>query len=50
MREDRLADRPVEYDALTGAVARAAERHSIDVPANRFVLAPLAAIETEFTA
>lgn len=50
MREDRLAGRPLEYDALTGAVARAAERHGIDVPANRFVLALLSAIEPEVAA
>ncbi|MDO0934966.1 2-dehydropantoate 2-reductase [Streptomyces sp. DG2A-72] len=50
MREDRLAGRPLEHDALTGAVARAAERHGIDVPANRFVLALLSAIEPEVTA
>ncbi|MFD2688907.1 ketopantoate reductase family protein [Streptomyces phyllanthi] len=47
MREDRLAGRPLEYDALTGAVVRAAEHHGIDVPANRFVLALLSAIEQE---
>lgn len=47
MREDRLAGRPLEYDALTGAVVRAAEHHRIDVPANRFVLALLSAIEPE---
>ncbi|WP_329223260.1 2-dehydropantoate 2-reductase [Streptomyces sp. NBC_01485] len=45
MREDRLAGRPLEHDALTGAVVRAAERHGIDVPTNRFVLALLSAIE-----
>ncbi|MEV1070048.1 2-dehydropantoate 2-reductase [Streptomyces sp. NPDC050263] len=51
MREDRLAGRPLEHDALTGAVVRAAERHGIDVPTNRFVLALLSTIEpTEVTA
>ena len=50
MREDRLAGRPLEYDALTGAVVRAAERHGIDVPVNRSVLALLAAIEPEVMA
>lgn len=49
MRQDRLAGRPLEYDALTGAVVRAADRHGIDVPANRLVLALLAAIELETT-
>jgi 2-dehydropantoate 2-reductase len=50
MREDRLAGRPLEYDALTGAVVRAAEHHGVDVPVNRFVLALLAAIEPEVAA
>ncbi len=45
MREDRLAGRSLEHDALTGAVVRGAERHGIDVPTNRFVLALLAGIE-----
>lgn len=44
MREDRLAGRPLEYDALTGAVLRAGERHGIDVPVNRRMYALLAAI------
>ncbi|WP_433170457.1 2-dehydropantoate 2-reductase [Actinoallomurus sp. CA-150999] len=47
MRQDRLAGRPLEYDALTGAVVRAAERHGIDVPVNRLVLALVAAIRPE---
>ena len=47
MREDRLAGRPLESDALTGAVVRAAERHGVEVPANRFVLALLSAIKPE---
>jgi 2-dehydropantoate 2-reductase len=50
MREDRLAGRTLESDALTGAVVRAAERHGIDVPANRFVLALLNAMESEVAA
>lgn len=41
MRQDRLAGRPLEYDALTGAVVRAAERHGISVPLNRLVLSLL---------
>ncbi len=44
MLQDRLAGRPLEYDALTGAVVRAADRHGIEVPANRFVLALLGAV------
>ncbi len=47
MRQDRLAGRPLEYDALTGAVVRTAERHGVDVPVNRFVLALVAAIQAE---
>ncbi|MDJ0105245.1 2-dehydropantoate 2-reductase [Rhodococcus erythropolis] len=47
MRQDRLAGRPLEFDALTGAVVRTAERHGIDVPVNRFVLALVAAIQAE---
>jgi len=47
MLQDRLAGRPLEYDALTGAVVRAAERHGVEVPVNRLVLALLAAIGPE---
>lgn len=43
MLQDRIAGRPLEYDALTGAVVRAAERHGIDVPVNRLILALTAA-------
>jgi 2-dehydropantoate 2-reductase len=39
MLYDRLAGRPLEHDALTGAVVRAAERHGFDVPLNRAILA-----------
>lgn len=44
MLQDRLAGRPLEFDALTGAVVRAAERHGVDVPVNRLILALVAAI------
>lgn len=47
MRQDRLAGRPLEYDALTGAVVRAADRHGIEVPVNRLILALVAAIRPE---
>ncbi|MCI1642222.1 MAG: 2-dehydropantoate 2-reductase [Actinomyces sp.] len=47
MRQDRLAGRPLEYDALTGAVVRAAGRHGLDVPVNRMILALIAAIRPE---
>ena len=40
-RHDRLAERPLEYEALSGAVVRAADRHRIDVPLNRALLALL---------
>jgi 2-dehydropantoate 2-reductase len=43
MLYDRLAERPLEYEALSGAVVRAAERHGIDVPLNRALLALLSA-------
>lgn len=41
MLYDRLAGRPLEHDHLTGAVVRAAERHGVDVPLNRAILALL---------
>ncbi|MFC9841291.1 2-dehydropantoate 2-reductase [Rhodococcus sp. NPDC127530] len=50
MRQDRLAGRALEYDALTGAVVRIAERHGIDVPVNRLVLSLVAAIKPEVEA
>jgi 2-dehydropantoate 2-reductase len=43
MLYDRLAERPLEYEALSGAVVRAAERHGIEVPLNRALLALLSA-------
>jgi 2-dehydropantoate 2-reductase len=43
MLYDRLAERPLEYEALSGAVVRAAERHGIDVPLNRALLTLLGA-------
>jgi 2-dehydropantoate 2-reductase len=43
MLYDRLAGRPLEYEALSGAVVRAAERHGIDVPLNRALYALLSA-------
>jgi 2-dehydropantoate 2-reductase len=46
MLYDRLAGRPLEYDALTGAVVRAAERTGIDVPLNRALLALLRTLST----
>jgi 2-dehydropantoate 2-reductase len=42
---DRLAGRPLEHQGLTGAVVRAAERHGIDVPLNRAILALLEGLD-----
>jgi 2-dehydropantoate 2-reductase len=39
MLYDRLSGRPLEHEYITGAVVRAAERHGIDVPLNRAILA-----------
>ncbi|UHC15888.1 2-dehydropantoate 2-reductase [Methylobacterium currus] len=39
MLYDRLAGRPLEHAHITGAVVAAAERHGIDVPLNRAILA-----------
>lgn len=47
MRQDRLAGRTLEYDALTGAVVRAAERHGISTPLNRLLLALLMNIQPD---
>lgn len=41
MLYDRLAGRPLEYAFITGAVVAAAEKHGIDVPVNRTILALL---------
>jgi 2-dehydropantoate 2-reductase len=41
---DRLAARPLEVDALTGAIVAAAERHGIATPINRALLTLLRAI------
>lgn len=41
---DRLAGRPFEVEALTGAVVAAAERHGIATPLNRMLLTLLRAI------
>jgi len=41
---DRLAGRPLEVEALTGAIVAAADRHGIATPLNRALLALLRAI------
>jgi 2-dehydropantoate 2-reductase len=41
---DRMAGRPLEFDALTGAIVRAGERHGIATPVNRTLLTLLQTI------
>jgi 2-dehydropantoate 2-reductase len=41
---DRLAGRPIEVEALTGALVAAGERHNIGMPINRALLALLRAV------
>jgi 2-dehydropantoate 2-reductase len=41
---DRLANRPIEIEALTGAIVAAGERHGIPTPLNRALLALLRAV------
>ena len=43
MLYDRLAGRPLEHAAITGALVRAADRHGIAVPVNRTILQLLTA-------
>ena len=43
MLNDRRAGRPLEYDALTGAVVRRARAHGIATPCNDTLLALLEA-------
>lgn len=47
---DRLAGRPLEVEALTGAIVAAAERHGIATPLNRALLTLLRAINDAATA
>ena len=44
MLYDRLANRPLETEFITGAVVRVADKHGLDVPLNRAILALLSAI------
>lgn len=44
MLQDREAGRPLEWVGLTGAVVRAADRHNLEVPANRAMQALLSAV------
>ena len=41
---DRLAGRPLEIEAITGAIVAAAERHNIPTPLNRALLTLLRAV------
>ncbi len=45
MLYDRLAGRPLEWDAITGEIVRRAARHAIDVPLNAAILALLQALD-----
>jgi 2-dehydropantoate 2-reductase len=45
MLYDRLANRPLETEFITGAVVRAAEKHGLKVPLNRAIFALLCACE-----
>ena len=49
MRQDRLAGRAMEHDALTGAILRAGDRHGIPAPTNRIIYALLNAVRDEVT-
>lgn len=44
MLQDRQAGRELEYEALTGYVVKAAEKHGIDVPLNHLILSLLSSI------
>jgi 2-dehydropantoate 2-reductase len=44
MLYDRLAERPVEWEAITGEVVERAKRHGLDAPLNRAILALLQAL------
>lgn len=47
MLYDRLAERPLEQDALNGAVVRLGEHHGVPTPFNRALTALLAAISEQ---
>lgn len=49
MLQDRLAGRPMEHDAITGAVLRAARRHDLSVPHLESVDALISALDTGST-
>jgi 2-dehydropantoate 2-reductase len=44
---DRLAGRPLEIEALTGAVVAAGERHRMPTPLNRMLLTLASAISDD---
>lgn len=44
---DRLADRPIELEALTGALVTAGLRHRIPTPTNTVLLALLRSINED---
>ena len=45
MLQDRLNGRPMEHNALTGAIIRAGQKHAIPTPMNALILSLLAAME-----
>ncbi|MFL6052480.1 MAG: 2-dehydropantoate 2-reductase [Actinoallomurus sp.] len=47
MLYDRLAERPMEHEHITGAIVRAGERHGIPTPLNTMLLTLLRAIDRE---
>ncbi|MGH8872675.1 MAG: 2-dehydropantoate 2-reductase [Acidimicrobiia bacterium] len=50
MLYDRLAGRPLEYDALNGAVVRAGELYAVPTPLNRAMVALLGALSERLEA
>jgi 2-dehydropantoate 2-reductase len=47
MYQDAMSGRPLETEALTGAVVRAGDRHGIPIPLNRMMLTLLNAVSDE---
>lgn len=44
MLYDRLAGQPLEHEHITGAAVRMVDRHSVDAPLNRAILALVRAL------
>ena len=45
--QDRLKGKPMEYDALTGALIRLADKHKIHIPINRSLYDQLERLENQ---